>query len=188
MRRSCRNHPVLAALVGLLIATATVSMLLPRRLLVLNLRSPSIRPGIYLAIAKSPAKGDLIEFRAPASPGMERRSKYEFILKPIAASPGEHVATCGRTLRINNVVVDRIEPHDSNGQPLPYWRAHRRLGDDEYFVYSDRVWNSYDSRYFGPIRRGDIVAVRVPLLTWGEPRSSRTPLTVPPKAEDAQHP
>ncbi len=39
------------------------------------------------------------------------------------------------------------------------------MASDEYFVFSDRVPNSFDSRYFGPISRAAIIGVYRPLFT-----------------------
>jgi type IV secretory pathway protease TraF len=39
------------------------------------------------------------------------------------------------------------------------------MASDEYFVFSDRVANSFDSRYFGPISKAAIIGVYRPLIT-----------------------
>ncbi len=39
------------------------------------------------------------------------------------------------------------------------------MAADEYFVFSNRVPNSFDSRYFGPISRAAILGVYRPLVT-----------------------
>jgi type IV secretory pathway protease TraF len=52
------------------------------------------------------------------------------------------------------------------GRSLPLWRDNRVLGPDEFFVFSDRIPNSFDSRCYGPIRRQQIDAVRKPWITW----------------------
>ena len=54
--------------------------------------------------------------------------------------------------------------HDRAGRPLPVWTGCRPLGDGQYFMFSDHVPNSFDSRYFGPIDVVDIVGVYRPLF------------------------
>jgi type IV secretory pathway protease TraF len=49
--------------------------------------------------------------------------------------------------------------HDDTGTPLPVWRGCRSLGQGEFFMLSDYAANSFDSRYFGPIRADEIVGV-----------------------------
>ena len=55
---------------------------------------------------------------------------------------------------------------DTAGRPLPIWRACRMLGRDEFFVFSNRIPNSFDSRCYGPIQRAQIFCVRLAIITW----------------------
>ncbi len=154
---------------ALFVTLLSASTLLPKRLVVLNL-SPSLPLGFYCAVSVEPAAGRLVEFRLSAQPvDGERFARHRVILKPILAGPGEHVDTTGDLLWVNEKLVAPIYTKDSNGHPLPVWRANRALEPDEFFVFSARVPNSFDSRYYGPIRRSDILAVYVPLWTLGEP-------------------
>jgi type IV secretory pathway protease TraF len=113
-----------------------------------------------------------VDFRIPARawPYIRERTCHTgrnwYILKPIAAGPGDHVDTMGRWLYINGRKIAPIYTHDEKSRLLPHWRADCVLGPHEYFVYSSRIWNSFDSRYYGPISLSQIAAVRVPLLTW----------------------
>lgn len=142
------------------------------RSIVLNV-SPSIPLGFYYATDDEPAVGQLIEFRLTANtrnlfsgvPICARRNAV--ILKPIAAGPGDYVDTTCDSLRINGQRIAPIHTTDSNGCPLHVWRANRKLGPDEFLVYSGRVSNSFDSRYYGPVLRSQIITVRTPLWTWG---------------------
>ncbi len=156
---------------GLLIAWIAVSLLLANRQIVIN-TSPSVAPGIYLRVDERPALGRIVDFRIPARawPYIRERTghtgQHWYILKPIAAGPGDRVDTMGHWLYINGRKIAPIYTHDEQGRLLPHWRADCVLGPHEYFVYSSRIWNSFDSRYYGPIRHSRIAAVRVPLLTW----------------------
>ena len=47
---------------------------------------------------------------------------------------------------------------------LPRWNGCRRLHNGEVFVFSDRIPNSFDSRYFGPVNRAEIVGVFRPVI------------------------
>ena len=155
-------------LLSLLIAT---SLLLANRQLVIN-TSPSVAPGIYLSVDEKPAVGRIVDFRIPARawPYIEKRTgrtgRNWYILKPIAAGPGDRVNTMGTWLYINGRKIAPIYTHDEQGRLLPHWWADCVLGPREYFVYSSRIWNSFDSRYYGPLRQSQIAAVRVPLVTW----------------------
>ncbi len=148
-----------------------LSLMLADRQLVIN-TSPSVAPGIYLRIDEKPRIGRIIDFRIPppASAYVHERTghfgRHWYILKPIAAGPGDRINTLGRWLYINGRKMARIYTHDEKDRRLPHWRANCVLGPHEYFVYSNRIWNSFDSRYYGPISQKQIAAVRVPLLTW----------------------
>ena len=148
-----------------------LSLMLADRQLVIN-TSPSVAPGIYLRIDEQPRIGSIIDFRIPplASAYVHERTghfgQHWYILKPIAASPGDRINTLGRWLYVNGRKIAPIYTHDEKDRLLPHWRADCVLGPHEYFVYSNRIWNSFDSRYYGPISLSQIAGVRVPLLTW----------------------
>lgn len=141
------------------------------RLLVWN-RSPSLPPGIYLRISSAPDMENLVEIEVPATArdyalrrwgSMPERIRF---LKPVVAMPGDHVDASGDVLLVNGRPLGPIQTYDSTGVELPRWGESRALTDDEFFVFSDRVPQSFDSRYFGPIKRKQILAVRRPLITW----------------------
>jgi len=165
------SHPVLTALGVLMLVAVTLAQLLPDRFLVLNL-SPSVACRLYVLVDAEPAIDDLVEFRPKDSFGSDYLCPQGTILKPIAAGPGDHIDTTGESLFINAERVAPIFTRDSEGHPLPVWRVNRVLESDEFFVLSTRVWNSLDSRYLGPIRRKQILAVRVPLSDWIQSRGA----------------
>jgi len=149
----------------------TLSLLLAHRQIVIN-TSPSVAPGLYMRVNEKPQVGRIIDFRIPhlAWAYIKERTghtgKHWYILKPIAAGPGDRINTIGPWLYINGRKTAPIYIHDEKGRLLPHWRADCVLGPGEYFVYSSRIWNSFDSRYYGPIRRRHIAAVRAPLVNW----------------------
>jgi conjugative transfer signal peptidase TraF len=172
-REHCRHVLTRLAVAAMIVAGAFLANTLGGRFILFN-ASPSAALGFYVASSEEPGVGQLVEFELPA----EVRNAFPYvsvcdgnsvrILKPIAAGPGDHLDTVGDWLCINGRRIAPIFTTDSNGHPLPVWRANRRLGDGEFFVFSSRVPNSFDSRYYGPIRRGDIIAVRRPLWTWND--------------------
>ncbi len=87
-------------------------------------------------------------------------------LKPVVAASGDHVDATSDVLIVNGLPLAPIQTLDSQGRELPRWKEARILSEVEFFVVSDRVPQSFDSRYFGPIHRDEILAVRRPLITW----------------------
>lgn len=169
---AARCRRTLIRIAALLILIAIIPELGAHRILVIN-TSPSVAPGLYLYSSQPPVVGKLVDFRIPipARTYVSRRSGNNgedwYILKPIAAGPGDRVDTTGQWLIINGKRIAPMPPTtDSAGRPLPIWRDSLILGSDEFFVFSDRIPNSFDSRCYGPIQREDIAAVRCALITW----------------------
>lgn len=167
-----RRHPILSAALALTTVIAVASAFFANRQVVIN-TSPSVQPGIYIRSSAAPNVGAIVDFEIPAAaqPYIRARSGYSgeswYILKPIVAGPGDQVDTLGGWLIVNEKRIAPMPPReDSAGRPLPTWRGCRRLAEDEFFVFSARIPNSFDSRCYGPIPRREIMAVRRPLITW----------------------
>ena len=131
--------------------------------------TPSEPPGLYLKTGGDPDRGRIVAFPAPpaAFPYPDRRLAYLHrtpLLKTVAAGPGDQVCTRNGQLAIDGQVRGPVAQTDRQGVALPHWNGCRRLALDELFVFSDRVPNSFDSRYFGPIHRGAILGVYAPLV------------------------
>jgi conjugative transfer signal peptidase TraF len=139
-----------------------------RPALLLN-TTPSEPLGLYVETPGPVSAGPLVAFKAPAAafPYADRRLGYlrhTTLLKTVAAGPGDVVCTETGRLRINGRDRAPIAVRDSHGVILPRWVGCRRLGANELFVFSDRVPNSFDSRYFGPIDRSSVVGVYKPVF------------------------
>ena len=163
---------ILRVTFGLLGVWAILPSLVGQRVIVIN-TSPSVAPGLYVRCAGPPAVGRIVDFRIPflARPYVRGRTGCDgddwYILKPIAAGPGDRVDTTGSSLIINDHQIAPMPPsHDSAGRRLPLWREDLVLGPDEFFVFSARIPNSFDSRCYGPIHRTEISAVRRAVVTW----------------------
>jgi conjugative transfer signal peptidase TraF len=158
-------------LAGAVTALTLLGAFAARPIFLLN-TTPSERPGLYIQTPGPVSVGRLVAFNAPAAafPYADRRLGYlrhTTLLKAVAAGPGDVV--CARTgrLRINGHDRASIAVRDRFGVALPRWSGCRRLGANEFFVFSDRVPNSFDSRYFGPVDRSSIVGVYRPVFENG---------------------
>lgn len=170
--RKLKRHPVLLAGMVLVLTLTVLSQLFANRQIVIN-TSPSVQPGLYVRSYAEPGVGSIIDFRIPypARHYVEARTGQNaedwYVLKPIVAGPGDRVDTTGSSFVINGRQVAPMPPDvDDAGRPLPVWRENRLLGSDEFFVFSARIPNSFDSRCYGPIKRKEIASLRRPLMTW----------------------
>lgn len=160
-----RNPAVLLALGALVAVAVTGAIIAPHGepAALLNF-SPSEPPGLYLRSTQAVGPGAIVAFRTPerAFPYADRHMAYLHerpLLKAVAAGPGDRVCTDGDTLVINGVDRAPIQRQDREGRALPRWSGCRALRADEVFVFSARVPNSFDSRYYGPVHRTSVLGV-----------------------------
>lgn len=86
------------------------------------------------------------------------------LLKRVAAAEGETVCRRGQQLSWPRGAVVALQ-RDRRGRPLPQWRGCRRLRADEIVVVGD-TQDSFDSRYFGPIRTSEIDGAYKEVWRW----------------------
>jgi conjugative transfer signal peptidase TraF len=140
--------------------------------------SPSMPTGLYVTTS-SESTSTLAVFCPPepfAKLSVERgyRSRgncadgAEPLAKPIAARPGDIVEIAARGMAVNGRLLPNTMPlvKDSAGRPLSHWPFGR------YVVAPGTVWVassyspwSFDSRYFGPVKAGQVREHVRPLLT-----------------------
>ena len=92
----------------------------------------------------------------------------EPVLKQVVAEEGDVVDTSERSVRINGRELEASATSrvDSFGQTLEHFPwGRRRLSPGELWLFSSRP-RSWDSRYFGPRRMEEVVAVVEPLFTF----------------------
>ena len=170
--RRQRRRPWALAVTGLAIVGVISFLALAQahRGFVLVNDTSSEPPGLYIRAAGDPLQqGGLVAFMAPSTafPYADQQAAFLHktpIIKAVAAVAGDHVCTVGGTLVINGVRRAPILARDARGVALPHWIACRVLAPGELFAFSDRVPNSFDSRYFGPVRAGLAQPYR-PLVT-----------------------
>lgn len=149
----------------------------------------SLPVGIYRIreLRGAPARGDVVGFclegeiaRLAMTRGYVHREGLErfwfrtrcasgvaVIAKPVAAVPGDTVEVQRGGVWINGAPLanSRVLERDRAGRELPHARWGRRvLGSDEYWVQSTYSQSSFDSRYYGPVRRRQFVDGPTPLL------------------------
>jgi type IV secretory pathway protease TraF len=66
---------------------------------------------------------------------------------------------------VNGKIVADVLDQDREGRRLPSWNGCIWLVDGEFFLLQPHR-HSFDSRYFGPVSRCDILGVARPMWTW----------------------
>jgi conjugative transfer signal peptidase TraF len=155
-----------AAFLGLA-ALALTSAFSPR--LVLVNESASLPKGLYVrAFVGAPARGDVVATRPPRDARAYLAGRGApadlLLLKRVAALDGDEVCARDGLMDIAKLRL-ATRSHDRDGRPLPAWRGCRRLASDEVFLLGDTP-DSFDGRYFGPVRRQALEGVFRPVATW----------------------
>ena len=130
--------------------------------------SPSLPRGLYLRACLPIEPGAVVAVPQPAAVRLylERLGmpRDVLLLKRVSAVGGDYVCA------VDGMVVTpgrraRTLGRDRQGAVLPAWRECRFLARDEVFLLGDTP-GSFDSRYFGPVRRSDVAGVYREVLTW----------------------
>jgi len=87
------------------------------------------------------------------------------VLKHVAAVGGQRVCVDQGVVLIDEILVARTLAHDGAGRALTLWKGCRTLEADEVFLLSPENPASFDSRYFGPVKRSAVIGEAYPLWT-----------------------
>lgn len=155
------NRLILSSLlaVAVLGGGALIGTMSTAPLLVVRNVSPSMPMGWYLRVPVEPAVGRIVVIDPLSGALAAGWSRDMPLLKPVAASGGDHVCLRGRTHVIINSTKAAPKRPDAN------WNGCRTLQADELFLLAPERIDSIDGRVFGPVSRVAVVGVFVPLWT-----------------------
>jgi len=126
--------------------------------------SPSVPVGFYVRESSDPARGMFVTVRARDVAPVEAAAHHyddegDRFIKRLAALPGQHVCSDGRTLSIDGAQVAIVQ----NRSDVPEgWVGCRTLAPSEILLLGDSA-DSFDGRYWGPISDDLIEGVWRPL-------------------------
>lgn len=145
-------------------ALATLILNGARQDVVLFNHSPSVPVGFYVRESGDPARGMFVTVRARDVAPLEAAAHHyddegDRFIKRLAATAGQHVCSDGHTLSVDGVEVASVQ--NRVGAPQG-WVGCRTLASSEILLLGDST-DSFDGRYWGPIRSDLIEGVWRPL-------------------------
>lgn len=144
--------------------------LIHRKFVICNL-TDSMPHGFYFIRSTSMIRrGDIVCFPIPAKArqtvvGRGWLRPDAFFLKKVVGLPGDHVRLDSDSFSVNYAEGARgyVLQKDGAGRPMPTFKYNGYLNQDAYFVAITDKIESFDSRYFGPIKKSEIIGVATPL-------------------------
>lgn len=155
-------------LAALGVALAAASFASKRPVLVWN-TTDSVPIGLYHIVSRPVRVGDFVLVRLSGTiEALAQRRRYigpnTPLLKRVAAMAGDRVCRRGCGLRIvgrRSLSVIALRA-DRSGRRMPEWQGCIQLRNGQLLVLG-RGAESFDSRYFGPVRRNQILGAAIPL-------------------------
>ena len=140
--------------------------------------TPSMKVGLYIKQNGAVGKGDIVSFclKDPYKKiALERNylgtgskcSGADPLIKEVIAAPGDNVILTDEYIKVNkNKYAFPTSHFDSLHRPLASYPRGKYLHTQGYWLIGANSQKSWDSRYFGPVSRGDILTKLKPLLVW----------------------
>jgi conjugative transfer signal peptidase TraF len=165
-----RERIVVLAILSAVIAAVLATPVLASRPVILYNASGSAPLGFYRVEDRLPRRGEMAVVRPPlpieiAITGRGLLPPGVPLVKRVGAVGGDRVCREKGVVTVNGDVAAEALEQDRDGRPLPSWEGCLNLIDGEFFLLQPHP-NSFDSRYFGPVLRCDVIGTAVPLWTW----------------------
>lgn len=131
--------------------------------------------GLYrVSPGASPAIGDMVLAMPDPALGrwLARRHYVPLgvpLIKPVAARTGQRICRDGADILLDGRMVAIARTADRMGRLLPVWAGCRTIGAHEILLMNAQVADSLDGRYFGPVRKQQVIGTVHPLLTRARP-------------------
>jgi|SRR5579863_4535925 len=145
----------------LVVLAALAASLIPQRIAVTL--TPSVRHRIYL-LDRAPSRKSI----APASYVLFKvDSKYlggsRITIKQVACGEGDMLRVEEALFYCNNVYLGKAKAFSLKGERVEHFNYDGVIPADDLFVFAGHP-DSFDSRYFGFVRKDDVLAMAYPLF------------------------
>jgi type IV secretory pathway protease TraF len=127
--------------------------------------SASVPTGLYFVEKRPPKVGEIAVIRPSEWVEIYASARgylplHTPLLKSVRATKNSIVCRFGRYVFINGNVTAQAKYLDKNYRVLPIWKGCWTLKSDEIFVLGMHR-DSFDSRYFGPINRTQVLGTAI---------------------------
>ena len=127
--------------------------------------SNSVPTGWYFMSKRQPDLGEIAVIQPPEWVEIYASARgylplHTPLLKPVRAIKNSFVCRFGRYVFIDGNMVARAKYLDTKHRMLPVWKGCWTLESDQVFVLGQQR-DSFDSRYFGPINRTQVLGTAV---------------------------
>ncbi len=147
-------------------------VLIPKRKFIYINNTDSLPLGLYVLSNEKIELGKYVVFSKPDNLNKIQRNWIlgnASFLKQISAIPGDTVCIQKNTVLINGKETGTVKTVDRNGEELPKILKNtfcRKLNKGEFWTATHHP-NSFDSRYYGPVKIDQLKTVK-PLITFKE--------------------
>lgn len=166
MRKPSSRRTMIVIALVLCFATLWVAVIAvkPLPLMIWN-ASDSVPIGLYFVSKRQPKIGEIAVIGPTDWVRLYASSRgylpeNVWLLKPVFASSNRVVCRFGKYIFVGGILVAKAKTFDRNHRLLPVWKGCRALKSDEIFVLA-KPSHSFDSRYFGPVNRGQIIGTAI---------------------------
>ncbi|MDP8997676.1 MAG: S26 family signal peptidase [Pseudomonadota bacterium] len=154
---------ILIAIMLVIAIIVTLAIWLSPRPLVIWNASKSVPVGWYFVEHRKPKLHEIAVVKLDNWPELYASSRgylptKVWLLKPVLGLPSAVVCRFGRYVFVDGKMVARAKLFDLRHRILARWAECHTLNPDEVFLIA-RPKNSFDSRYFGPVKLSQVIGV-----------------------------
>jgi conjugative transfer signal peptidase TraF len=163
--------PRTALFAGSVAFAALATLVVPMKHHLVWNASPSIPTGLYAIRGKASLHvGERVAIEPPSELRLLMRERGYLpdrlpLLKRVAAVSGQRVCRFAHGVTIDGELVGIARARDRAGRPLPAWFGCRRITSNELFVMNPAAPDSFDGRYFGPLKIDAVIGRAMPVWT-----------------------
>ncbi len=166
---------IIGAIAGAVCAFALLDIFRPATPYVFYNKSESAPIGWYLLTPEERPKRDAIVAAFAPEKARNVAATRDYLpahvplVKTVWATAGDRICSENRVIKAPNRPDIHAEAQDALGRIMPGWTGCITLSETQFFLVSPHVQNSWDSRYFGPVEKDNILGV---VKYLGKPASS----------------